>query len=550
MTRIIANDLVIRVSTTGAAKSETKELRGSVLDVLRDLLGDHGSSAAVLAVVEKLVSRNKELEVLLAKLRSSKHTNERIAKEQLDLFLDKLREASQSALSIANEALEKKAEENGGRDKPTPPPKQPPVRKPPPPDLPRRENPIAVVPSERPCPACGKERVCIGHETTEVIDYKPAEVFVRCDVREILGCDACEAELVRASMGDKVVAGGAYGSALVAKLVVGKYADGMPLYRQGEELQRLGFTMPSSSMSDQIMWATELLRPIWRLLLADVLGALVMHIDATSLPVLDRDSPKGIVTGALWGCVGDTTSAVYLYTSTGKKNAQRPGELGPAALLALRKGFVVADASNLFDESFQSDDLIEVGCNMHARRYFIKALEANDARAAVAITAFRSLYDVEDAVRDATPEQRLEQRQKRSKPVYEELVRWCLAYQPVEPPSSLLGRAIQYLLNHRIALMRFIDDGRLPIDNGIVERLHRRPAVGRRSYLFAGSHVAGERTAIAYSVLGTCRLLDINAMEYLVDVLPRLAREVLTQDERRVLVPAAWKAARAALDTS
>jgi transposase len=293
--------------------------------------------------------------------------------------------------------------------------------------------------------------------------------------------------------------------------------------------------------------ATDLLRPIWRLLLANALKAVVMHVDGTSLPVLDRDSPKGIVSGALWGYVGDTTCAAYIYTSTAKKNGQRPGELGPADVLACRKGPVVADASNIFDTTFKNADLLEVGCNMHSRRYFVKALDANDARAAIPISAFRTLYDVEDAVRGADPDRRRVERQHRSKPVYEELVRWCHTYQPTEPPTSLLGRAIQYTLNHRVALTRFLDDGRLPIDNGIVERLHRRPAVGRRNYLFAGSHAAGERAAIAYSVLATCNLLEINPMQFLADVLPRLARDTLSEAGRQNLTPAAWKLARTAV---
>lgn len=531
---------------TEAADAKETVLRGTVLEVVRELLGAHAAMPAVLEVVAKLAARNQELEMLLASMRSKGHTSERIAKEQLDLFLDALKKTSGGVLASANAALEKAAKDNGGRLDTPRPPKQPPVRRPAPPGLARVDNPIRVPASERPCPACGKDRVCIAHETTEVIDFKPAKVFVRRDVREILACNECEAELVRAPMGDKVVVGGAYGSALVAKLVVGKYEDGLPLYRQGEELGRLGLSMPSSSMSDQIAWAADLMKPIWRQLLADVLGAVVMHIDATGLPVLDRDSPKGIVTGSLWGCVGDTTCAVYAYASTGKRTAQRENEIGPADLLAARKGPVVADASNIFDESFRRADLLELGCNMHARRYFAKALDAKDARAAVAIAAFRSLYDIEDAVRDASPDRRRDERQRRAKPVYEELVRWAETHQPMEPPSSLLGKAIQYLLNHKVALMRYLDDGRFPIDNGIVERLHRRPAVGRRNYLFAGSHAAGERAAIAYSVLGTCRLLTINPMEYLADVLPRLAREVLSEDERRALAPAAWKAAREA----
>src|SRR6202011_3611717 len=137
---------------------------------------------------------------------------------------------------------------------------------------------------------------------------------------------------------------------------------------------------------------------------------------------------------------------------------------------------------------FRRPDLVEIGCNMHARRYFVKALEANDARAAIPIKAFKTLYDVEADVSGADREHRLQERTCRSKPVYEELIAWCQTYRPMEPPSSLLGRAMGYLLNHRLALTRFLGDGRLPIDNGVVERLHRRPAVGRRNYLFAGSH--------------------------------------------------------------
>lgn len=105
---------------------------------------------------------------------------------------------------------------------------------------------------------------------------------------------------------------------------------------------------------------------------------------------------------------------------------------------------------------------------------------------------------------------------------------------------------MRYLVNHKVALTRFLDDGRVPIDNGIVERLHRRPAMGRRSFLFAGSHAGGQRAAISYSVLGTCALLEINAVEYLADVLPRLARGVAVPRDIPALMPAAWKAARLA----
>jgi len=147
-----------------------------------------------------------------------------------------------------------------------------------------------------------------------------------------------------------------------------------------------------------------------------------MHIDATSIPVRDKETGYQVNLGALWGYVGGKECAVYLYASTGKKVGQRKGEVGPEEFLALRSGYVVADAANIFDKSFKSERLIEVGCNMHGRRRFVQALEGKDERAAFAVAAFQTLYDVEDCVRDADDETRQKERQARSKPVYEALI--------------------------------------------------------------------------------------------------------------------------------
>jgi transposase len=536
------------VSTTSAAKNEPG-LRGAVLEVVQQLIAA-GRDDDALAVIAKLVDRNAELEKLVAAMRAKRNASESIPKEQLDLFLGRLRDHAEGAQAAANDALENAADENGGRksDELPKPPRQPPVRRPAPPHLPRVDNPIAIPADELPCPRCGKERRCIHNEVTEVVDFKPAEVFVRRDIRPIVACDDCEAEVARAPMGDKVVPGGAYGSALVAELLIGKYRDGLPLHRQGEIFERLGLSIPSSSMSDQIQWATDLLRPIWRALLAQVLTSVVMHVDATSLPVRDQATNHQVVLGALWGYVGQrqdgSTCAAFLYTSTAKKSAQRPGELGPEDFLRRRDGPIVADASSIFDATFVGGRRTEVGCNMHARRYFVKALEAGDARAAVPIKAFKALYDVEADAKGASDEARCALRQSRSRPVFDELVSWCRTYQATEPPGSALAAAIRYLLNHRIALTRYIDDGALPIDNGVVERLHRRPAVGRRSFLFAGSHAGGDRAAIAYSILASCELADVNPREYLSDVLPRIARDGLRILDVAAMTPATWAAAR------
>ena len=528
-------------------KSDGKELRGTILEVLKLLLEERRDDE-ILELVSKLVARNEELEKLLAGIRASKNRGERVSREKLKELLEKLagQQPDDEALQGANQALSKATADNAGRPDPPPPPKQPPVRRPAPPGLRRVDNPILVPPEERPCPNCGAERETVDYDVREVIELIPAEVIVRLDRREIIACFKCDGEFARAPMGDKVVAGGAYGSRLVGQLVVDKYWHGLPLTRIAQDLQMLGLSMPSSSMSDQIMWATELLQPIWTQLIGQVLSSTIMHMDSTSIPVRDKETGYQVNLGALWGYVGGKDCCAYLYASTGKKVGQREGEIGPEEFLAHRTGYVVADAANLFEKSFQSDRLIEVGCNMHGRRRYVQALEGKDERAAYPVAAFQTLYDVEECVRDADDETRLKERQTRSKPVYDALIAWSEVYKSQVEPSSLLGSAVRYLTNHKVALTRFLDDGRVPIDNGIVERLHRRPAMGRRSYLFAGSHAGGQRAAIAYSVLGTCALLEINPVEYLADVLPTLARGVAVPRDIPALMPAAWKAARLA----
>ena len=530
------------------AKSGAEVAReGAVLEIF-DSLANEGRVKEARGLVSQLLARNAELEKRLAGARGFKNS-EGLSSNQLLLLIDGL--PANSAQSEADDKLRVASAIDASRfdeERQTPDPKPaPPLRKPAPPHLPRVDNEIKVPEAERPCPKCGQERSCIGHDESETIELVPAKVIVRRDLREKLACKACEGELVRAPPGNKVVAGGKLGTTLVSQLIVDKYWDGLPLHRQKQRFAQMGLELAVSTLADQVTWATDLLRPLWRAVMAEVLSAPVMHLDGTSLPVLDDRAAKGIKLGALWGYVGrgEATTALYLYASTGKKDGQLPGELGPADVLELRKGYVVADASNLFDSSFSRDGIIECGCNMHARRYFTKALDAGDARAALPLAAFKSIYEWDASTRDSSPADRLTIRQQHCHRIYDELAAWCRAHQPNEPPSSPLGKAIGYLLNHELALRRFLTDGIVPIDNGIVERLHVRAALTRKNFLFAGSDTGGERAAIAYSILGCCKLADVDPIAYLADVLPRLSRRVRVID-LPALLPARWKAARAA----
>jgi transposase len=548
---------------------DSDERRGDALDVARALVAE-GRSDAILELVGKLVAnnsdlavraarvdelatRNVELEKQLEKLLARVKKSETVSKAQLVLFADAIRRGEAGDILAEGdprgEANDRLRDASGLDDEVEPetkPPRARPTgRTPAPPHLPRVPNEILVAANDRACPRCGKERTCIGHDTTEVVDLIPAQVIVRVDGREKLACTDCEAEVVRAPVGDKVVEGGKYGDALVIDMLVGKYADGLPLHRQRERYHRLGLDIPVATLVDQVRWSTDLVRPLWRAALADCIASKVMHLDATGLPVLDRGAPSGKRIGSLWGYVGDDVCA-YLYASTGKARAQKSGEMGPEDILALREGYTVADASSLFEASFASrPNLIECGCNMHARRYYVKALDAGDTRAALPIAAYKKLYEIENEFRDRETDERLAARREQSRPVFDELVAWAEIHQRFEAPSSKLGDAIRYLLNHRVALGRFLESGLVPIDNGKVERLHIRAALARKNFLFAGNDDFGERAAIAFTILGCCRIVGVNPVEYLADVFPRLARPIRLRDLPELL-PHRWKARREA----
>ncbi|HSD90692.1 MAG TPA: IS66 family transposase [Kofleriaceae bacterium] len=553
-----------------SAEAAPSELRGSVVDVVRTLLAENDSDA-ILQIVSKLVAENADMSRRLAQVKRSFKTSEKIGRAQLVLFVDALargeREAESEevdtdgpdeleeadAMLRTASGIDDKREEDEIAKRKTRPPRQPANRSSVPDHVRRVDNPLLVPADRRPCPRCGAERTCIGHEITEVIELIPAEVVVRRDLREKLACRECDAEIVRAPTGDKVVASGKIGLGLAATLLVEKYVDGLPLHRQRERLARLGLDIAVSTLSDQIKWSTDLLRPLWRAALAECIAARVMHLDGTGLTVLDGTTPGNKKMGALWGYVGVNAGdviAAYLYMSTGKATAQRPGELGPQDMLDLREGPTVADASGLFDASFAKEKLIECGCNMHARRYFVKALDAGDKRAALPIAAYKKLYEIERELREqgVDADAVLAQRRERSKLLWDELVSWCTVHKKHEPPSSRLGIALRYFTNHRVALARFLDYGYVPMDNGIVERLHVRTAMTRKNYLFAGSDGGAERAAIAYTILGSCRLAGIDPLEYLRDVLPRLTRKVRLIDLSDLL-PHRWKQRRDAVAT-
>lgn len=534
--------------------------QGEVLAVLPKLLAE-GRHDAVLAAVRFLLERNEQLERHLATLAGRRtRANEGVSADQLDFFIQKLADSVRTSEEVSadkaesNEALQKLAEEAaqkarenvlaGSRGE-----KQHPLKRPLPAHLPRRSNVIAVPDAGRKCPRCGDPMECIGHDVSEVLEFEPARLYVRQDMREKLACRPCDGEPVRAPRGEKVAIGGQFGCSVVAKILHDKYWVGIPLHRQRQEFERLGLAVPVSTLADQVQWATDLLNPLRLAAEAEVFAAPVMHIDGTGLPALDRDRASGKKLGVLWGTVGADGNvprvAAYFYASSKMAKATNGEEKRPHEILSRRKGIVVADADSVFIEQKRRADLIDCGCNMHARRYFVKALDSGDDRAALAIGAFKALYQIEEEIAGKGIDERLAIRQTKSKPIYDELTKWCHAHQTDEPPKSPMGKAIRYLLNHELALRRFLADGLIPIDNGAAERAFVRVALTRKNFLFVGSDAGGRRAATAYTLLACCRLADVEPVGYLTDVLARFSRGV-PFTAAPSLLPAAWKAARQA----
>jgi transposase len=538
------------------ASENSDELTGPALEVLPKLLAQ-GRIEEVLAAFRALLARNEQLERQVAALgRRGMKANEGVSTDQMLLFLDELKkqqnaEAERDAelvakeqdelLRVRAEAAAERARQKALAEAATPKPSA--LKKPLPAELPRRENVIEVPEAQRACPGCGDERAVIGHDVSEVLEMIPAQLYVRRDKREKRACRTCEAGVVRAPRGDKIVAGGQLGCSVGAQIVSDKYDLGLPLHRQRRTFKRMGMKLSTSTLADQVKWATELLRPLWLEAIDQVLAAKVMHLDGSGLDVLDREHPKGKRRGTLWSTSGASATkpevAAYFYASTKKANGQRSGEYGPSDILAQRTGIIVVDMDTLFVEQCKREDLIDCGCNMHARRYFVKALDSGDTRAALVIGAFKALYQVEDEVRDASEAERFAARREHSTPCYDDIVSWCRAYERDTPPKTPLGRAIRYLLKHQLALRRFESDGAIPIDNMAAEHNFVSVALTRKNFLFAGSDAGGERAAIAYTILRCCRLAGVDPVEYLTDVLTVLSRKIRRVDVP-ILMPVQW----------
>ena len=402
--------------------------------------------------------------------------------------------------------------------------------------VPRRRVLLDLDESERECPCCRKPMQKIGEETAERVEYDPARLFVIEEVRPKYACTRCQEGVLTAPPTPLPIEKGLAGPSLLAHVAVSKFADHLPLYRQELMLKRSGVEIPRSTLCDWIAGTADRLEPIVAVMRVELLKSFAVHTDDTTVPVLEPGEKK-THKSRLWTYVGDRAHRhiVYEYTRT------REGQW-PLRFLGGFRGHLHADDYAGYEELYRRG-VREVACWAHVRRKFFDARETDPPRCEWMIETIRDLYAIEREVHDATPEARAAARRERSRPILEKIRAFLDEQSRAVLPKSPTGGAIAYALKLWPALLRFVDDGRLEIDNNRAERALRGVVIGRKNWLFAGSDEGGRRAAIIYSVIATCKEHGVEPFEYLRDVLTRIPT---FRGDPATLTPPAWKRAREA----
>jgi transposase len=471
----------------------------------------------------QLLSRDvliEQLKLQLARLkkmkfgRSSEHLDAQIA--QLELSLEELE------VNVARAAVPK-AVASEASTKPT--------RKPLPVHLPREPHVHEPLTGSCNCPQCGGALRALGEDASEVLEYIPEHWKVMKHVRPKYSCSACQ-RIVQANAPSRPIERSYAGPGLLAHVLVSKYCDHLPYYRQSQIYARDGVELDRSTLADWGGAASALLDPLLAALEDYVMAAHKLHADDTPIPVLAPGTGK-TKSGRLWAYLrddrpaGSTDPPAVLFRYSPDRKGERPREH-----LQHFRGILQVDAyggfNGLYDRAHEP--LIEAACWAHARRKFFEVYDSSASPIALeALERIGALYKIEDEIRGKLPDERKAVRQARTAPLLNEFCDWLRATVRKVPKKSAIAGAIGYTLSLWSALTRYTDDGSIEIDNNPVERALRAVALGRKNYLFAGSDAGGERVAAFYSLIGTAKLCGLDPEAYLRHVLERIAEHPINR---------------------
>lgn len=390
--------------------------------------------------------------------------------------------------------------------------------------LPREEVLLDVPEDERQCPDCGQPMQRIGEDRSERVDLVPARISIKVLVRPKYACSRGHG-LRQAPPPPSPVPGGRFDFGFVAQVVTSKLADHLPLYRQQDILARSGLKLTRSTLCEIMAGAADLAAPLveWmiqRLLATDLLGA-----DDTPVRLLDPTHPEGVRLARFWlfrGFDAAPYNVFYFHESRARD--------GPQTFLRDFRGTAKVDAYGVKEGVYLGSGgrIVASCCWAHARRKFEEAKSSHPRLSAEAMAFFQQLYDLEDRARDFSPDERRALRRREAVPLLDRLRAWLQEQASTALPKLKWGEAVGYARNQWSALVNYVDDGRLPIDNNDVERDLRALTIGRRNWLFIGSQEAGPRAAILYTLVASAARHHLDVWAYLRQVFVRLA-ELRTQ---------------------
>ena len=397
---------------------------------------------------------------------------------------------------------------------------------------------------ERCCSCCGEEMPIIDTDIRERLEYVPAKMVVHESLYHKRACSKCKHGVAVASppesdqAGASLTAGSRYGFGVTTQIILGKYADHLPLYRLEDVFARAGVVIPRSTQVGLLDAAADLIKPLTDHLQSMLLGTTILGMDDTPVRLQDSSLPGKMRTARFWLCRGrdEAPYNVFFFHESRERD-------GPSKFLGDYRGWVTVDAYGVQDGVYlgATDRIAAACCHAHARRKFEAAKSNDPKRAARALAYYRQLYDVEDRGRELSPEDRLQLRRAESLPILEEFKQWLDAQVcngQLLPKSAIAG-AIRYTLNQWGSLLSFTEDGCLPIDNNDTERDLRRLTIGRKNWLFIGSSTAGVVAARMYTLVASASRHQLDLWAYLDDVLRRLAGG---ENDMSQLVPDHWAA--------
>jgi transposase len=399
-------------------------------------------------------------------------------------------------------------------------------------ELPRIRHEYSLPQAELVCKCCNGQLNKIGEEISEQLEYVPASLHIIEHVRFKYACPQCAENVAIAPKPQQPIDKGLPGPGLLAYVATSKYGDHLPLHRLEHIFKRQGAEIRRSTMCDWMTATSLLLEPMWNIMKESLLKSAVIHTDDTILPVLDKNLKKAR-SSRIWVYIGDKDNPFVLFDYT-----RSWGRDGPKNFLNGFSGYLQADGFNGYDCIYASELVKEVACWAHARRYFFDALKSASTQANFAIAEIKKLYAIENEIKELEPEERLEARKNRSRPVLDEIKKWLDEQKLYALPKSFIAKAINYSLNNWEALCRYTEDERLNIDNNTSERAIRPVVIGRKNWLFAGSDKGGRMAAVLNSIVATCQRHKIDPQAYLADVLPKLPGA--SHEDMFAMLPGTW----------